>query len=100
MPDFMEFLTTAPYGSHASTHGVIGAVFGCDKLDALLEVGLIKDQASQLSICKKWGFYLKELYRADYISAKEGCTATSMDYDKIDCGITCNDGNDYTYFKT
>jgi len=90
MPDFMDFLETAPYGSHASTHGVIGAVFGCDKMDPLLAAGIIKDADSQLAICKKWGFYLKELYRANYISPNTGCTATSMAEEDISCGFTCN----------
>ena len=92
LPGFIDFLESAPYGSHASTHGVIGAVWGCDKMDTLLEQGLIKDEDSQLAICKKWGFYMKELYRANYLSARTDCTIT--DYTKedgVDCGFTCNE---------
>jgi len=89
--DFVDFLEIAPYGPHASTHGVIGAVFGCDLMDPLLEVGIIRDSDSQLAICKKWGFYLKELYRANYISPKTDCTATSLTYEDISCGFTCNE---------
>lgn len=91
MPDFMTFLQTAPYGSHASTHGVIGSVYGCDKMDYLLEDGLIKDSDSQLNICKKWGFYMKELYRANYISAKDDCTVDALNEKGISCGFDCND---------
>lgn len=90
LPQFMQFLEDAPYGSHASTHGVIGAVFGCDLLDSYRESGLIVDEDSQLQICKKWGFYMKELYRANYIAPREDCTADSMQQDDIDCGFTCN----------
>lgn len=91
MPGFMEFLETAPYGSHASTHGVIGSVYGCDKMDDLREQGIIKDEDSQLSICKKWGFYMKELYRANYISPAANCTVSTLDEKGIACGFTCND---------
>jgi len=91
LPGFMSFLQDAPYGSHASTHGVIGAVFGCDLLDGFREDGLILDEDSQLQICKKWGFYMKELYRADYISPRTNCTAgDSLTPEDIDCGFICN----------
>lgn len=60
LKSFMESLANAKNGPHASTHGVIGAVYGCDKFDSLREDdGIIKDEDSQLSMCKKWGFYLK-----------------------------------------
>ncbi len=49
---------------------MIGAVFGCDKLDPMRDAGIIKDEDSQLAICKKWGFYMKELYRANYIASR------------------------------
>lgn len=93
LPSYRETLKTAPYGAHASTHGVIGAVFGCDKLDDFREDGIIKDEDSQLAICKKWGFYMKELYRADFLSARSDCTQKSLDYDDIDCGFVCNAEN-------
>jgi hypothetical protein len=90
LPAFMTFLQDAPYGSHASTHGVIGAVFGCDLLDSYRASGLIVDEDSQLQICKKWGFYMKELYRADYIAPREDCSASSLTREGIDCGFVCN----------
>jgi hypothetical protein len=43
LPDFIDFLTSAPYGAHASTHGVIGAVFGCDMLDDFTSTGIIRN---------------------------------------------------------
>ena len=91
LPGFMTFLQDAPYGSHASTHGVIGAVFGCDLLDSFREDGIINGEDSQLQICKKWGFYMKELYRADYITPRTNCYATTpYTRENIDCGFTCN----------
>ena len=89
LPAFMTFLQDAPYGSHASTHGVIGAVFGCDLLDSYRASGLIVDEDSQLQICKKWGFYMKELYRADYIAPREDCSYESLTREGIDCGFVC-----------
>jgi hypothetical protein len=88
--EFVDFLEIAAYGPHASTHGVIGSVYGCDLMDPLLQAGIIRDEDSQLSICKKWGFYLKELYRSNYIIPQTNCSAKSMDKDDIDCGFTCN----------
>ena len=43
-----------------------------------------------MGICKKWGFYLKELYRSNYIIPRTDCSATSMAMEDIDCGFTCN----------
>jgi hypothetical protein len=86
---FTDFLSTAPYGSHASTHGVIGAVYGCDKLDAVTAIGIIKDADSQLSICKKWGFYMKELYRGNYIESADDCSVSSLTESGVSCGFSC-----------
>ena len=88
--EFVDFLEIAAYGPHASTHGVIGSVYGCDLMDPLLEDGIIRDEDSQLSICKKWGFYLKELYRSNYIVPRTDCSYTSLAKNDIDCGFTCN----------
>jgi len=89
--EFLDFMAIAAYGPHASTHGVIGSVYGCDLMDPLLADGIIRDAESQLSICKKWGFYLKELYRANYILPRtDDCSAGELTKDTIDCGFTCN----------
>jgi hypothetical protein len=90
MPGYLDFMESAPYGSHASTHGVIGAVYGCDKMNYLREMGIIKDEDSQVSICKKWGFYLKELYRANYITPRSDCSVSSLDEKGVTCGFSCN----------
>jgi len=93
--DLAEFLNNAPYGPHASTHGAIGAVYGCDMMNELTEGGYIKDDDTQRKICKKWGFYLKELYRANLIFKKESseCSVSSLDMEGISCGITCSEEN-------
>ena len=90
MTGFVDFLATAPYGSHASTHGVIGSVFGCDKMSSMRSTGIIEDDESQLSLCKSWGFYMKELYRGNYITSSDDCSVTSLDEEGISCSFECN----------
>lgn len=99
--DLSDFLSHAPFAPHASTHGAIGAVYGCDIMDNLLEEGIIADEDSQRKICKKWGFYLKELYRSNLIAPKPAseCTVESMDYDGITCGFDCNEDTSSNVFE-
>jgi len=90
--DMMDFLAQAPYDSHASTHGSIGGVFGCDKFDDLREAGYINDESCQVDICANWGFYIKELYRANYVAPLTGCTYDEdEDGNDLTCGFVCND---------
>ncbi len=89
--DQAQFFADVPYGPHATTHGGIGGVFGCDAMDSLLEAGLIKDDYSKRFLCKKWSILMKELYRADLITPKSDCSVTSLDSDGFSCGFVCND---------
>jgi len=82
-----DFLYASPYLPHASLHGAVGGVYGCDMFDDMLSAGLIVDESSQTMICTKWGFYLKELYRGNYISPKTDCSASKASK----CGFECND---------
>ena len=86
-----EFLSLAPYGPHASVHGAVGSVFGCDILDQMMDNGAIPSIDTQMQICRKWGFIIKELYRANaiYPRSTDECSYTSLDYDGISCGYTC-----------
>lgn len=88
--DIGSFFYTANNDPHASTHGAIAAVFGCDAMDEMRNGGYIKSTDAQLQICSQWGFYLKDLYRQNYLWSKTGCTATTIDEDGISCGFTCN----------
>ena len=54
-----DFLKASPYLPHATLHSSIGGVFGCDTFDSWLESGMIIDLDSQITMCSKWGFYLK-----------------------------------------
>jgi len=92
-----DFLHQIPYAPHASTHGVIGGVFGCDAMDPLRESGYILSVEGQLNLCKNWIFYLKELYRADVLIPPTDCSATnekgeySLEKEDIACNYECND---------
>jgi len=89
--DLDDFLTLAPFAPHASTHGGIGGVFGCDVFQPLLADGLLLDDASRLHICKKWSIIMKELYRSNFVSPQVNCTVDSYDLDGIHCGYLCDD---------
>lgn len=84
-----DFLGESPYSPHASVHGAIGSVYGCDLMDPLREAGLIVSSSEQNLLCQKWGFMLKELYRKNFLVANDDCTYTSLDYDGVDCSIAC-----------
>jgi len=88
-----DFLYQVPYGAHASTHGVIGGVYGCDLMDPLMDAGLIIDDEAQINLCKNWIFYLKEFYRMDYLKPRTGCYTDNGDtsYSSMHCGFECND---------
>jgi len=86
-----DFLQQASYAPHAATHGNIGGVFGCDMLDTLRDANLILTDAKQMQICYKWGFYLKELYRARFLTPKTDCeTNSKLSYDDTTCGFECS----------
>lgn len=74
-------------------------MYGCDLFDPLREAGLIDEVTDQLALCAKWGFYMKELYRLNYIAPQESCERPSTDdpasptltYSGMNCGFTCNE---------
>jgi hypothetical protein len=88
--DYSQFFYEVNNSPHASTHGAVAATYGCDAMDEMQDGGYIKDNTAQLAICSQWGFVLKGLYRDNYISTMNGCTATSFDKDGIKCGFSCN----------
>lgn len=90
--DIGSFFYTANNDPHASTHGAIGGSFGCDAFDDMRKGGYLKNPSSQVSLCSQWGFYMKDLYRNNYISIKdEGCSFDSYEKEDIDCGFQCNE---------
>ncbi len=87
--NYTEFLDYSSHEPHATTHGALGSIFGCDLFIPLLDAGLLKDLDSLHSTCKKWGFYMKDFYRSNLIYPSNDCTVTSLDYDGTDCSVGC-----------
>jgi len=85
--DFSASMKESAYGPHSTTHTAIGGVYGCDALDTLRESGYVLDSSlsHQQSICLKWGFYIKEYYRGNYLTPDSDCTEESTS-----C-FTCNE---------
>jgi hypothetical protein len=92
----VDFLHQIPYAAHASTHGVIGGVFGCDVFNGLREAGYINGVEGQLELCKNWIFYLKEFYRSAVLLPDSGCSAEdesgsySTAKEDLDCTYVCD----------
>ena len=93
--DYSSFLSTSENAPHASIHGGIGGVFGCNVLDELYDQGLVGADPSGTDyrddICYKWPFYMKELYRGNLLFMREDCTTDEgLSYDGSSCGYDCN----------
>jgi hypothetical protein len=89
-----DFLQVAPYAPHARIHGSIGSTYGCDKMAAMLEAGLIQSQTQQVLLCTQWPIILKVLYRKHFIEAadKDECTRPVIaNVDSFSCGFSCMD---------
>lgn len=91
-----DFLSYSPYAPHASVHGAVGSIFGCDLLTPLTVKGIITDTTEQISLCEKWGFIMKEMYRKNRISMQTDCTYELSEEDggtisSMDCDYKCND---------
>lgn len=92
----MTFFYQSSFDSHATTHSLIGGVYGCDQLIPLLEKGYINDVSSLKSICSKWIFQMKEYYRYNFITPKSECSVSSsrdtesLEISQSECGFTCN----------
>lgn len=90
--DFPSFMYEAAFTPHGSTHGAIGNVYGCDLFAPLVEKGMLTDTDTAITLCSKWPFMVKEMYRGNLISRAETSECTIMDftYDGIDCKIVCD----------
>ena len=111
--EYTDFLYEAAYAPHANVHGSIGSVYGCDKLDELHTKGLISDTDKQLTICRQWGFTMKELYRGHFIEMRDDCSYettetlssftssgyTTVNANTMTCGVVCTDDK-YDEFPT
>ncbi len=94
--DLMAFLKYAPGPAHASVHGTIGGVYGCNILyDKLVPSGIV-DANRITKLCANWGFKLKDLYRTGYITAydTDDCTVNNDDLGDSDCGFVCDESKE------
>jgi len=92
-----SFMKYSPGPPHASIHGNIGGVYGCDKLDALLvDSGWVNEGTSR-DLCSQWGFKLKNLYRQNYIIPysydSKQCKVIKNHLEDSICGFSCVDDN-------
>jgi hypothetical protein len=90
--DYIDALMESRFSAHSTTHGLIGNAYGCDKLNDLTTSGIIRDAESQYKMCLFWGFWMKELYRAKYITPREDCTVREGDttQEGVSCGFVCD----------
>ena len=96
---YSSYLYSCAYAPHASIHAILGNIYGCELLEPLLDAGMIKDETSMNTICAKWGFKMKEWYRANAISRPDpntgGCDAGDYSYDGVKCYVNCTSDTDY-----
>ncbi len=96
---YSSYLYSCAYAPHASIHAILGNIYGCELLEPLLDAGMIKDDSSMATICAKWGFKMKEFYRANAISRPDpstgGCEAGDLTYDSVSCYVNCTSDLDY-----
>jgi len=98
--EMVDFLDLVQRGSHAPIHASIGNSFGCDILDELTSSGsgtVSDDKKSEL--CRNWSFYMKDLYRSNYLKPATGCSADDFDLSSNDlsCAYTCNENQADTF---
>jgi len=77
---------------HATTHSLIGGIYGCDLLKPMLDAGLLLDDTSRLSLCSRWIFYSKEFYRFNQLVPGQNCEVTE-DVQSSTCPFTCVEAN-------
>jgi hypothetical protein len=56
-----------------------GGLYGCDLMDDLRLAGYIDNEEAQINICKNWAFYIKEMYRDNFILPQSNCTVDEND---------------------
>ena len=87
--DLMDFLMDAGDDPHSSAHSLVGGMYGCDLLSPMLAQELINDHTGLMTICGKWAFVMKELYRNNLISPLTNCSTNTYE-----CGFECLNEDD------
>ena len=86
----IDFLDEIQKGSHAPIHSALGGTFGCDVLDAIGTQ--LSSSSTQLRLCHMWSFYMKDLYRSQFLEPSVGCSNDAFDGspNAISCPYVCN----------
>jgi hypothetical protein len=85
--DFMSDVALKPLGS---THINIGGIYGCGQLKKSYEKGYFDSMGDLATLCNRWGFQMKEFFRAGYVELPKSCDAGSMNYySASQCKVTC-----------
>lgn len=97
--DVTSFLDFVQKGPHAPLHAAVGNTFGCDAMDSLLESGVLASESAQVKLCRMWSFYMKDLYRANYIEPQTDCNNDDFKTAPNDqsCSYVCNADQDDTF---
>jgi Common central domain of tyrosinase len=86
--NMMTFFNSIAYSPHSTTHSLAGGIYGCDKMQTMLDMGYIEDLSNMLHICSQWTFYLKEFYRYNNIVPRQDCVVED-DFESSTCGFDC-----------
>jgi hypothetical protein len=85
-----DFMYHASFGPHASVHGSVGGLYGCDVFNNQVDEGLLNADSTD-AICGKWTNYMKELYRSNDVSPIDSCYVADLDSeDGFNCGYLCS----------
>ena len=84
----MDFFVDIEDSPHATTHSLTGGIYGCDLMTPMLEAGYIVDETAQKEICSKWVFYMKEFYRASFLTPNKDCEVDD-EVQNSKCSFTC-----------
>jgi len=98
--EMVDFLDLVQRGSHAPIHASIGNTFGCDIIDELTSSGsgIVADD-KQAKLCRNWSFYMKDLYRTNYLKPVTGCSTENFDAssNELTCAYECNEDQADTF---
>eukprot|EP01038_Epipyxis_sp_PR26KG_P015305 gene15305-20622_t len=88
--DLMTFFFKMAFGPHASIHGLLGGMYGCDMFQPLIDSGHIFDSSGAEQLCSIWFVFIKEFYRYGYLTPRSDCKINENNVEDSECGFICN----------
>lgn len=85
-----NFFFMSSFAPHATVHGLVGSMYGCDVMDQLLGSGYITSRSTANKMCASWPFVMKGFYREGYFTPKKNCELNTTDYRSSHCGFDCD----------